>query len=72
MGMTVSPEQLEKQKKKEFRRKERELKLMNRLQGEENIVTIYDGDVYEQEDGIDIIIRMELLGNLASYIQKSR
>lgn len=34
----------------------------------ENIVTIYDGDVYEQEDGIDIIIRMELLGNLASYI----
>lgn len=61
MGMTVSPEQLEKQKKKEFRRKERELKLMNRLQGEENIVTIYDGDVYEQEDGIDIIIRMELL-----------
>lgn len=72
MGMTVSPEQLEKQKKKEFRRKERELKLMNRLQGEENIVTIYDGDVYEQEDGIDIIIRMELLENLASYIQKKQ
>ena len=45
---------------------------MNRLQGEENIVTIYDGDVYEQEDGIAIIIRMELLGNLASYILKSR
>ena len=72
MGVTLSSNEFEKQKEKEVKRKEKELELMNRLQGEENIVTIYDGDVYEQEDGIDIIIRMELLENLVSYIQKKQ
>ncbi len=72
MGVTLSSNEFEKQKEKEVKRKEKELELMNRLQGEENIVTIYDGDVYEQEDGIDVIIRMELLENLVSYIQKKQ
>ena len=72
MGVTLSSDEFEKQKEKEVKRKEKELELMNRLQGEENIVTIYDGDVYEHEDGIDVIIRMELLENLASYIQKKQ
>ena len=72
MGVTLSSNEFEKQKEKEVKRKEKELELMNRLQGEENIVTIYDGDVYEHEDGIDVIIRMELLENLVSYIQKKQ
>ena len=50
-----------------------EFKLMDKLKGNSNIVCYEDHSVYEHTDSIgwDILIRMELLTDLQSYIRKT-
>lgn len=66
---TLSEEKLEQLKVEEARKNVREAVLMNRLQGRNNIVTIYDYDIFSGESTTDVVIRMELLTNLNDYIE---
>ena len=66
---TLSEEKIEQLKVKEARKNVREAVLMNRLQGRNNIVTIYDYDIFSGESTTDVVIRMELLTNLNDYIK---
>lgn len=66
---TLSEEKIEQLKAEEARNNVREAVLMNRLQGRNNIVTIYDYDIFSGESTTDVVIRMELLTNLNDYIK---
>ena len=51
----------------------REIALMSKLKGHSNIVSYEDHAIYTHEDGIgwDILIRMELLTPITSYLKKN-
>ena len=66
---TLSEEKIEQLRVEEARKNVREAVLMNRLQGRNNIVTIYDYDIFSGESTTDVVIRMELLTNLNDYIK---
>ena len=68
-GETLSSEELEKLKLEEARKNVREAVLMEKLQGRDHIVTIYDYDIFPGDRTTDIIIRMELLINLNDYMK---
>ena len=68
-GETLSREELEKLKLEEARKNVREAVLMEKLQGRDHIVTIYDYDIFPGDRTTDIIIRMELLTNLNDYMK---
>lgn len=65
---TMSTEELKALKRQMAKKSVREAALMNKLQGRDNIVTIYDYDIYPGEKTTDVIIRMELLKNLNEYL----
>ena len=67
-GETLSREELEELKLEEARKNVREAVLMEKLQGRDHIVTIYDYDIFPGDRTTDIIIRMELLTNLNDYM----
>lgn len=66
---TLSPEELEKIKIEKAKKNVREVVFMDKLQGRDHIVTIYDYDIFPRERTTDIIIRMELLTNLDTYMK---
>ena len=68
-GKTLSSEELEQLKIEEARKNVREAVLMEKLQGRDHIVTIYDYDIFPVERTTDVIIRMELLTNLSDYVK---
>lgn len=65
---TQSAEDMEKLQIEEAKKNVREAVLMEKLQGRDHIVTIYDYDIFPQERTTDVAIRMELLTNLTNYI----
>ena len=69
-GETLSGKELEQLKIKEARKNVREAVLMEKLQGRDHIVTIYDYDIFPDETTTDVIIRMELLTNLNDYMKQ--
>ena len=69
-GETLSSEELEQLKIEEARKNVREAVLMEKLQGRDHIVTIYDYDIFPGETTTDVIIRMELLTNLNNYMKQ--
>ena len=69
-GETLSSEELEQLKIEEARKNVREAVLMEKLQGRDHIVTIYDYDIFPGETTTDVIIRMELLTNLNDYMKQ--
>ena len=69
-GKTLSNEELEQLKIEEARKNVREAVLMEKLQGRDHIVTIYDYDIFPGETTTDVIIRMELLTNLNDYMKQ--
>lgn len=66
---TLSSEELKEVKMKEAKKNVREAVLMEKLQGRDHIVTIYDYDIFPGEKVTDVIIRMELLINMRDYIR---
>lgn len=66
---TLSEEELKKLKIEEAKKSVREAVLMEKLQGRDHIVTIYDYDIFPGERTTDVIIRMELLTNLSDYVK---
>ena len=69
-GETLSGKELEQLKIEEARKNVREAVLMEKLQGRDHIVTIYDYDIFPGETTTDVIIRMELLTNLNDYMKQ--
>ena len=69
-GETLSGEELEQLKIEEARKNVREAVLMEKLQGRDHIVTIYDYDIFPGETTTDVVIRMELLTNLNEYMKQ--
>ena len=69
-GKTLSSEELEQLKIEKARKNVREAVLMEKLQGRDHIVTIYDYDIFPDETATDVIIRMELLTNLNDYMKQ--
>ena len=66
---TLSPEELEQLKIEEAKKNVREAVLMEKLQGRDHIVTIYDYDIFPGKSTTDVIIRMEQLMNLNDYMK---
>ena len=66
---TLSSEELKEIKMKEAKKNVREAVLMEKLQGRDHIVTIYDYDIFPGDKVTDVIIRMELLVNMRDYVQ---
>ena len=71
-GETLSSEELKQLKIEEARKNVREAVLMEKLQGRDHIVTIYDYDIFPGDTTTDVIIRMELLTNLNDYMKEHR
>lgn len=72
MDETMSVEELAMLKLENAKKSVREAALMDKLQGRDNIVTIYDYDIYPNEKTTDVLIRMELLRNLKDYLTEVR
>ena len=72
MDETMSAEELAALILENAKKSVREAALMDKLQGRDNIVTIYDYDIYPNEKTTDVLIRMELLRNLKDYLTEVR
>ena len=68
-GETLSSEELEQLKIEEAKKNVREAVLMEKLEGRDHIVNIYDYDIFPGQSTTDVIIRMELLTNLNDYMK---
>ena len=71
-GETLSSEELEQLKIEEAKKNVREAVLMEKLEGRDHIVNIYDYDIFPGQSTTDVIIRMELLTNLNDYMKAHR
>ena len=71
-GETLSGEELEQLKIEEAKKNVREAVLMEKLEGRDHIVNIYDYDIFPGQSTTDVIIRMELLTNLNDYMKAHR
>ena len=71
-GETLSSEELEQLKIEEAKKNVREAVLMEKLEGRDHIVNIYDYDIFPGQSTTDVIIRMELLTNLNDYMKEHR